>query len=373
MHTRRATRSLAPEGGEAVARHEFWPPWLFYLPVAAYYAWLALRFRGLLLPTCANPTIFSGGLLGESKSAILDLVPVPWRERLARYAVVDRGERGTPEAAALERARRALHHAGLDYPLVAKPDVGQRGAGIAPLYGEDDLVNYLRRFPAGARLLLQEMADGKRRPGGVREAGIMYWRAPDAAHGRIFSLTLKRTPWIVGDGVRSVRELILGDRRARRLKHVYLPRHATILEQVLDPGVELPLVFAGNHCQGTIFCDGTDLVTPELADCIDALARAIPGFHFGRFDVCFAELGALLRGQEFQIIEINGAGAEATHIWDGSVTLREAYGTLFEQFRALFVIGAANRRRGHPPLGSMTFLRTALAYRRLAAGYPPSR
>ena len=39
--------------------------------------------------------------------------------------------------------------------------------------------------------------------------------------------------------------------------------------------------------------------------------------------------------------------AEATHIWDASATLPDAYVTLFEQFRILFEIGAANRRRVH--------------------------
>src|SRR5208337_4288032 len=42
-------------------RWEFWPPWLFYPPVAVYYLWLAVKHRGLMLPTAANPGIFSGG------------------------------------------------------------------------------------------------------------------------------------------------------------------------------------------------------------------------------------------------------------------------------------------------------------------------
>ena len=67
---------------------------------------------------------------------------------------------------------------------------------------------------------------------------------------------------------------------------------------------------------------------------------------------------------------VHGAGAEATHIWDASVRLTDAYATLFEQFRILFEIGAENRRRGHRPLGLLRFLREALAYRRVARMYP---
>jgi len=50
---------------------EFWPAWIFYPPVGIYYLWLAIKYRGLTLPTAANPGIFSGGMVGESKIATL--------------------------------------------------------------------------------------------------------------------------------------------------------------------------------------------------------------------------------------------------------------------------------------------------------------
>src|SRR5262249_33785161 len=52
-------------------RWEFWPAWLFYLPVAVNYLRLAIKYRGFTLPTAANPSIFSGGFVGESKFATL--------------------------------------------------------------------------------------------------------------------------------------------------------------------------------------------------------------------------------------------------------------------------------------------------------------
>src|SRR5947207_2312642 len=56
---------------ERMRRWEFWPAWLFYLPVAGFCAWLGIRFRGLALPTVANPSQKNGGVVGESKSEIL--------------------------------------------------------------------------------------------------------------------------------------------------------------------------------------------------------------------------------------------------------------------------------------------------------------
>lgn len=374
---RRAARKLAvvdatASRGERVASlFEFWPPWLFYLPVAAYWLWLSVRHRGATLPTAANPSIFSGGLIGESKSAILDLVPGLHRRWLAPYVVFARPGAERPAGELLADAQRAIACAGLDYPLVAKPDVGQRGAGVRPIRREQDLADYLREFPPGERILFQRLAGTREAEADeVREAGVLYWRAPGSSHGSIFSITLKQIPRLVGDGQHTVRELIEADPRARRISRVYLRRHAADAGRVLARGESLPLVFAGNHCQGAIFRDGTALATAALGERVHEIADAMPEFYFGRFDVRFDDLAAFLRGEDFQVIEINGAGAEATHIWDASAGLADAYATLFEQLRILFAIGAANRRRGHRPLGLARLLREVVGYRRLARTYP---
>jgi len=382
---RRAAKRLAPAesaGSPVVSSFEFWSPSFFYIPVAFYYVWLSLRYRGPMLPSVANPSIFTGGLIGESKSQILDLVPEQQQKWIASYILFDRPEVGGSEGAA-EGAWRAISDAGLDYPLVAKPDIGQRGAGVRPIRGADDLAEYLLEFPAGSGILFQDLieeeqtnssvlkqTDGEDRYRGVREAGVLYWRMPGSEQGQIFSITLKELPRVVGDGSQTVRELIESDPRAGKLKELYLKRHADLADQVLPRDEVLPLVFAGNHCQGAVFLDGTDLATPELLDRCHGIASAMPEFYFGRFDVRFSDLSAFLRGEDFHVIEINGAGAEATHIWDATVRLSDAYYTLFEQFRILFEIGTENRRRGHKPIGLLPFLRAARDYRKLARRYP---
>jgi hypothetical protein len=153
---------------------------------------------------------------------------------------------------------------------------------------------------------------------------------------------------------------------------VYFRRHAARLSEVLPAGEEFGLVFAGNHAQGAIFKDGRESITPELSARIEGIARALPEFYFGRFDVRYENIESFKRGEGFKIVEINGAGAEATHIWDARVTLREAYRTLFTQFGVLFEIGAANRARGHKPATIARLARDILEGRRLARRYPPS-
>jgi hypothetical protein len=348
-----------PAGAERpLSFFEFWPDWLFYFPVVVHWIALGLRHRDFSLPTAANPAITAGGLCGERKTETLDLVQGPARELLARYIAVE------AQAGAAETAARALASAGLDYPLVVKPDVGCNGTGVRLLHGPDDLDGYLSEFPSGERIVLQEFIAYE------GEAGIFYVRNPDEPWGRITSITLKHAPVLIGDGRSSLRQLIHADPRAGRIPHLYLPRLARRLESVPRQGERVRLVFVGNHCKGSIFQDGTRLVTAALTESFERIARSMPHFHFGRIDVRFESLPSLLRGEGFRIIEINGAGSEATHVWDPTTSLWEAWRAQFFHYGAAFRIGAANRARGFATIGVRSMYRLWRRQKRLMAAYP---
>ena len=345
---------------------EFWPPTVFYAPVAVYYVWLAIRFRSITLPTAANPSIYSGGVIRESKSDILDMLPPEQRKWAAPHARFE----NAPELSAEERviaAEARMAAAGIGYPIVAKPDQGQRGEGVQPVRDSAELGAYLESFPRNAAVCLQKLAPYD------EEAGILYYRMPGESAGYVSSITLKQFPIVVGDGQRTLRQLIEADERARELRAIYFRRHEGHLDDVLEKGMHFQLVFAGNHKQGCVFRNGLRILTPDLERRIDEIAQSIPGFYFGRFDLRFDNLPALQRGEEFLIVEINGAGAESTHIWDPAAKLRDAYATLFAQFRILFQIGAANRRLGHRPLGPLRLLRDVFDYHRVARHYPVAK
>ncbi|MEO1083738.1 MAG: D-alanine--D-alanine ligase, partial [Acidobacteriota bacterium] len=117
------------------------------------------------------------------------------------------------------------------------------------------------------------------------------------------------------------------DPRAGRIAHVYLPRHRDRLDRVIPRGRAFRLAFAGSHSRGTIFRDGGHYITPEMTAAFDKIADDIPEFYFGRFDVRFDKLEDLRAGRDFRIVEINGAGGEATHIWDRRTPILRAYRT----------------------------------------------
>jgi hypothetical protein len=340
---------------------ERWPDGVFYAPIFLYWFWLAARYRSLTLPTVANLHPALTGFLGESKAEALDLLGAAGRARAAPWAVFDSA---AEPAESLARARAAIAQAGLSYPLVIKPDVGQNGNGVKVLAEEEPLRRYLERFPARTRLIVQKYIEQE------GEAGVFYVRRPGEERGRIASLTLKYFPRVVGDGARTLRELIEADPRARKIKRLYFKRHGARLAEVVPAGVSLRLLSVGNHCKGALFKDGAREITPAMEAAFDRIAREIPGFYFGRFDVRFGALADLKRGEDFSIIEVNGADAEMTHIWDARATLLGAWRDQFRQFRTAFEIGAANRARGHRPATPAEFIRAWRRNRRLFSSYP---
>jgi hypothetical protein len=353
--------------GPALSHFEFWPMWAFYPPVMAYAAWLMLRHRGVLLPTVANPSFPGGGFYGESKAAILALAMqhVPdWVAPFIRWQRPDAP--GVDTTGECDAALAALAAAGMSPPVVAKPDLGCRGAGVKLVRTPTDLQRYIAGFPSGAAFLLQRLVPHE------GEAGIFYCRRPGQSHGRIVSITLKYFPHVTGDGQRTLRELILADPRAGKLSHLYLRRHTTRLDDVPPAGESIRLAFAGSHSRGAIFRNGTHLVTPAMEERFDAIAQALPEFHFGRFDVRFETFASVQRGEGFTILEINGAGAESTHIWDRRTGLLQAWRDLMRQYRWLFEIGAANRARGFKPMCLANFVRDYRREKSLTPKYPPT-
>ncbi len=342
----------------AVSPFEFLPGWVVYGPVVAQWIALGLWHRDFSLPTAANPAITTGGLCGERKAAILDLVQGEARRFVAPYATMLTGDND------LTVAQAAMASAGLALPVVVKPDIGCNGTGVRLVRDTAALAAALAAFPRQVTLVLQHFVPWE------SEAGIFYVRHPGEACGRITSITLKHAPEVVGDGASTLGELIRQDARHGQLQHLYLDRLAARLRDIPAAGACEKLVFAGNHCKGSIFENGAAHITPALTARIESIARAIPDFHFGRFDIRHANLGALRRGEEFSIIEINGVGSEATHIWDPTTSLREVFAAQFFHYGAAFKIGAEMRRRGAKTSGVRAMARDWRLQRKLMASYP---
>ncbi|MEZ5356123.1 MAG: hypothetical protein R2762_26100 [Bryobacteraceae bacterium] len=315
-------------------RWEFWPVWLAYLPLVPYLVWLAIRQRSATVFMLANPGIPGGGLTGESKSAIL------------RH--LDHGD-GVVPAFAVVPAGDACPPASVQFPVVLKPDRGERGRGVRILRNTHELQAALEQTRDVDRIL-QQYAGGL-------EFGLFYIRHPHQPRGCVVSIVEKTFPSVTGDGLASIGELVLRDSRAVCLYDTYRRECARDFDTVPAEGESVPLVEIGSHCRGAVFVDRRSLVTPQLEAAVDRIARRHPGFHLGRFDVR-AESELHLQQGRFRVLELNGVAAEPGHIYDPSVSLPDAYRALARQWAAAFAIGAWYRAWPQVPASGSTSRRT---------------
>jgi membrane protein DedA with SNARE-associated domain len=350
----RFVRTIAHQLGQ----WEFWPAWIFYIPVVVYYLFLAIRYRSFTLPTAANPGMQNGGFIGESKQEILKRLQEADAEFVADAYLLE----GCTTSDRLLALHRLCRNHRIAPPFILKPDVGQRGNGVRLVSSLRDALDYLVEMDAS--VILQRYALGP------REVGIFYYRQPGAPRGQIFSITEKLFPEIIGDGISTVEQLIRADSRASRIAATYLKRFASRQNHILAAGEVLKLVESGNHAQGCIFRDGSHLWSEELELRIDNISCRLPEFYFGRFDVRYETSEDLRVGRGFKIVELNGASSEATNIYDARNSLKSAYRTLFRQWRLVFEIGAANRNRGCAASPLRTLWRDWRGYCAAAATYP---
>lgn len=338
------------------------PERLFYALPALMWLALSARHLSLTLPSAANPALDAGGLWGESKSQGLALFGPTGQRFLPPFATID----CLPGGDRMQAALTAMTDHAMTFPVVGKPDRGYQGWGVRLLNTPAELADYLSRQPDDAKVMLQALID---MPG---EAGIFYIRHPNQPQGRIVSMAFVHPPHVIGDGKRSLAELVARDPILQANAAIYRERNPGAWDQILPADAFHCLTNARSARLGAVYRDAMDQVTPELEAVIDRISAEIPDFHFGRFDIRFRSIAELQQGRGFRIVELNGAGAEMLHIWAGEGTLSNAWRTLWRQYRALFAIGSAMRRQGHRPVGLMGMLRLQRQQERLRRTYPPS-
>ncbi len=325
-------------------RWEYWPLRLFYAPVFAYIWYLGFKYRSQTAFTACNPAIPQSGMIGESKQQILHGLRGAG-EALPPWTVL-------PLADSLEQRIQALRsfmaEHQLSWPVVLKPDRGERGLGVVKAADETEAHTVLEA--AREDFIAQQTLSG-------HEYGVFYYRLPTETKGRILGITDKRLPAVTGDGERTLEELILADDRLLPMARWFLKSNEARLDCVPAVGESVRLTEVGTHCRGAVFLDGMDLCTPQLEDAVDAIARSYEGFNFGRFDFMVPHAQALGEGRDLRIIELNGVTSEVTSIYDPRHSVWHGWRMVFRQWDLAFQIGLAERKRGASTVSPWFLLR----------------
>ena len=295
---------------------EYLPWWLANVPVYGFYLWFAGRARHLFFFSNVNPAIPLAGAMGESKWDILQLLPQTHVPPMVFIPA------NTPVEAVAEK----LADAGISFPLIAKPNVGERGFLIKKIENLDDLSAHLSRYPTDfilQQLLLEPM-----------EASVLFHRFSDGRFG-ITSLCIKAFLTVKGNGTDSVGQLMLGNTRSALQYERFKNEFPEILSKVLPAGQALLLEPIGNHARGTKFLNGNPHINARLVETFRELCTQIEGVRYGRFDLKMDSLEALQRG-EFQIMELNGILGEPAHIYDPEFGMWRAYRDLYRHWRIIY-------------------------------------
>jgi hypothetical protein len=307
---------------------EYWPFGVVYAGVFLLHLWQSLKARSFFYFSAANPGLENSGFIGERKSEIMRKIPSGLQPDWFLSENQD-------EAEFLD----AFHSSGLSFPVICKPDVGERGQGVKKVHSLVEILEYHRRSPAP--FLVQGFVDLP------MELGIFYVRLPGAEKGRITSVVEKQFLSIRGDGEKTLSELVQDFPRARFVAPFLKSKFSEQWETILPGGTVLELEGIGNHCRGTTFLDSQHRISPELENQMDRISQQIGGFFFGRFDLRAASQEDLEAGR-LQILELNGAGAEPAHIYQPGFSFWKGQKVLWQHWQWLFAISREQHRNGVP-------------------------
>lgn len=308
---------------------EFWPFWFFYIPLYIKYLWMSLKAGTMAFFTASNPLMELGGLTDYSKYNVLKHINPTY---LPQTFLLKR--------ATIEEVLNQMKKGNLTYPIILKPDIGERGFGVEKIDNLQDLQKYFKQKKGIDNLIIQDYADFP------IEIGVMYSRKSSEQKGIISSVVIKEFLKITGDGKRTFQEIITQDERAKFYQESLEELYKDKLQSIPEKGKVIEPLAIGNHCRGTMFLDRNHLINEQLVSVFDTISIPIKGFHFGRFDLRVSSIEDLYKGKNIKILELNGAASEPAHIYDPNMPLLKAYKHLFGHWQRLYEISIENHKNG---------------------------
>lgn len=318
---------------------EFWPFWIFYFPVYGYGVYLALKARSFSYFTATNPSMKFGGAFGMDKMKMLAFID---NKYIPKGFLSVHGE---DDESIYERMKKYE----FNFPIVCKPNVGERGIGVEKIDNKQDLNLFLKT--QNNDILVQEFINYP------IELGVFYHRFPSSSKDGISSVVKKEFLKITGNGKSRFGELVTKNRRAKGRMSYLKKKYETKWNLIIPSGITYKLEPIGNHNRGTKFLDGNHLINEQLVDVFRKIAQPLDGYYYGRFDLKVNSIEDLYAGDKIKIIELNGTNSEPAHIYDPDFPILKAYKEIIKHMKLVYEISQENRKLGVKPDPFMDVLR----------------
>lgn len=314
---------------------EYWPFHAVYGPIYPIWFWYCIKARSVFFFNTSNPLIENGGFLMESKKAIYDLMPDHF------YPATFFFEKGSSP----DKVLTTVKAYGLQYPLIAKPNIGMQGMSVKKITDENTLIAYIKESQVD--FLVQDYIPYE------NEVGIFFCKKPGEAEGKITGIVGKEFLTVTGDGIQTIAGLLAAEKRYKLQLPVLQKSFPELMLQIPAAGEKRLLVPYGNHARGSKFIDISGIADNELNRAINKMCSQIPEFYFGRIDLRYKNWDSLKKLQDFSIIELNGAGSEPTHIYDPGHSIFFAWKEIVRHWSLLAEISIINHKRLNMPYLTM--------------------
>ncbi len=312
---------------------EYWPVYITNIPTVLYWLYYALRSRKLFFFSVVNPVIETGGVLGESKINILKRIPAVYLPKTVYVR-----KRDKDFSALLRRVREAE----IDFPLIVKPDIGERGFLVEKIDNPAQLERYFTKVKVD--FLVQEFVDYP------LEISVFYYRMPGRLQGTVSSICIKEMLSVQGDGTSTIAALMQNSPRASLQLERFQKSDPKLMQRIIPKGKTELLEPIGNHCRGTKFLNGNHFIDEEIRAVFDTIGRQMEDIYYGRFDMKCESIDALRAGSGFKLLEINGDAGEPAHIYDPTYPIRKAYRDIWQHWGVIYEISKVQIAKGVQPM-----------------------
>ena len=316
---------------QRITNWEAWPFKILYTPIAIFWLWYIIKSKAVWFFTPSNPKITFGGMEGEPKKEMYDLLPAHLYP--PTFTVLP-----AEEIIAVEQK---LFLNGIDYPFIVKPEVGGQGILLRKIDNAKELEHYHAMMPW--EYIVQQLVEYS------MEVSVFYIRHPKNTKGIITGFLQKIPLQVIGNGTDPLELLVKQHPKGKKLIRLLQPRHKESWTQIIPAGEKYILSYAANHNRGAQFIDLKNEIDDKLVTLFDGISSTGNEFYYGRYDIMCTNVKDFKSGKNFTILEYNGCGAEPNHFYDTGYTLPGAYREILKHWKALYEISKYNAASGVKP------------------------
>lgn len=319
----------------------YWISKQYYWQSMVYYLYNAAKYRSLTFFSACNPALSFGGMLDDNKTEAYSLIPDRYLPKMLIYDFkVD--------------LEKQIKENSIQFPVVVKPNMGYKGYAVRECKDLDELKYFVGKLEENKEWLIQEYIDLE------HEYSIMYYYYPVSKIIGLTSVSSKKYPFVVGDGISSMEKLIDQYENPFVDKYYLRKKWESKFDMIPTKNQKIELHHIGNYSRGSKFCSLMQEKDDQLASAMHNIFNGRDEIYFGRFDIKANSMEDVRQG-EFKIMEINGAKSEPLHIYDPKYGFWSRIKDVRRHWKIMTHIVDERRAQGYQFPGNIEGLRSVQA------------